>query len=96
METQIIKGRNNVIWIKQGANYTKGIQYTESKENNSILDSIPDYQIVKQYTVEGWFRYNDDKDFITQTIHTTTPARAEQLFRSKYKRTFFNIYVDLL
>lgn len=96
METQIIKGRNNVIWIKQGTNYTKGIQYTESKENDSILDSIPDYQIVKQYTVEGWFRYNDDKDFITQTIHATTPARAEQLFRNKYKHHFFNIYVDLL
>lgn len=96
MEKQIIKGRNNVIWIKQGTNYTKGIQYTESVANNSILDSIPDYQIVKQYTVEGWYRYNDDKDFITQTIHATTPARAEQLFRNKYKHHFFNIYVDLL
>lgn len=96
MEKQIIKGRNNVIWIKQGTNYTKGIQYTESASNDSILDSIPDYQIVKQYTVEGWYRYNDDKDFITQTIHATTPARAEQLFRNKYKHHFFNIYVDLL
>jgi hypothetical protein len=96
MERQIIKGRNNVIWIKDGANYIKGIQYTESKENNSILDSIPDYQIVKEYTVEGWYRFDDEKDFITQTIHATTPARAEQLFKKKYKQHFTNVYVELL
>ena len=33
MERQIIKGRNNILWIKQGANYTKGIQYTEPVVN---------------------------------------------------------------
>ena len=91
MEKQIMKGRNNTLWIKQGANYIKGKQI-----DNSILDVIPDYQIVKEYTVEGWYRFNDEKDFITQTIHATTPARAEKLFRSKYKRTFFKIDIDLL
>jgi hypothetical protein len=96
MERQIIKGRNNVIWIKDGANYIKGIQYTESKENNSILDSIPDYQIVKEYTVEGWYRFDDEKDFITQTIHATTEARAEDLFRTKYKQHFTSVYIDLI
>lgn len=96
MEKQIMKDRNNTLWIKQGANYYKAIQYTEPVNNLDILDSIPDYQIMKEYKVEGWFRYDDEKDFITQTIHTTTEARAEQLFRSKYKRTFFKIHIDLL
>ena len=92
METQIIKGRNNNLWIKQGANYTKGKEI-----DKSILDETPDWQIVKEYTVEGWYRYNDnEKDFITQTIHATTAVSAEQLFRNKYKHHFFNIYVELL
>ena len=91
MEQQIMKGRNNTLWIKQGANYIKGKEI-----DNSILDEIPDYQIVKEYTVEGWYRFDDEKDFITQTIHATTPASAEKLFRSKYKRNFFNVYISLL
>jgi hypothetical protein len=91
MEQQVIKGKNNTLWIKQGANYTKGKQI-----DNSILDETPDWQIVKEYTVEGWFRYDDEKDFITQTIHATTPARAEKLFRSKYKRNFFKVDIDLI
>ena len=92
MEQQIIKGRNNNLWIKQGANYTKGKEI-----DKSILDETPDWQIVKEYTVEGWYRYNDnEKDFITQTIHATTPASAEKLFRSKYDINFFNVYIELL
>ena len=92
MERQIIKGRNNNLWIKQGANYIKGKEI-----DKSILDETPDWQIVKQYTVEGWYRYNDnEKDFITQTIHATTPVRAEKLFRSKYDINFFNVYIELL
>lgn len=96
MEKQIMKDRNNTLWIKQGSNYYKAIQHKEPVNNLDILDSIPDYQIVKEYKVEGWYRFDDEKDFITQTIHATTPARAEQLFRTKYKHHFFNIYVDLI
>jgi hypothetical protein len=96
MEKQIIRGRNNIFWIKEGANYYKAIQHKEPVVNSDILDAIPDYQIMKEYKVEGWFRYDDEKDFITQTIHATTPAKAEQLFRSKYKRTFFKVDIDLL
>jgi hypothetical protein len=96
MEKQIIKGRNNVMWIKDGANYYKAIQYKEPVLNSDILDSMPDYQIVKEYKVEGWFRRNDEKDFITHTIQATTPARAEQIFRNKYKQHFTNIYLDLI
>ena len=91
MEKQIIKGRKNTLWIKQGAKYTKGKEI-----DNSILDETPDWQIVKEYKVEGWFRYNDEKDFITQTIHATTAVSAEKLFRSKYKHNFFNVYIELL
>lgn len=96
MEQQIMKGRNNILWIKEGANYYKAIQHKEPVINSDVLDSIPDYQILKKYKIEGWFRLNDEKDFITQIIQATTPERAEQLFRSKYKHHFINIYVDLI
>ncbi len=96
MEKQIIRGRNNQFWIKEGANYYKAIQHKEPVVNSDILDAIPDYQIMKEYKVEGWFRYDDEKDFITQTINTTTEAKAEQLFRSKYKRNFFKVDIDLI
>jgi hypothetical protein len=96
MEKQIIRGRNNQFWIKEGANYYKAIQHKESVVNSDILDEIPDYQIMKEYKVEGWFRYDDEKDFITQTIHATTEARAEDLFRTKYKQHFINVYIDLI
>ena len=96
METQIMKGRNNTLWIKQGANYCKVIQQQEAVDLD-ILDSVPDWQIMKEYKVDGWFRYDEnEKDFITQTIHTTTEARAEKLFRSKYKRNFFKVDIDLI
>ena len=96
MEQQIMKDRNNELWIKQGANYIKVVQKKEPVNHLDILDAIPDYQIMKEYKVEGWYRFEDEKDFITQTIHATTEARAEQLFKSKYKRTFFKIDIDLL
>jgi hypothetical protein len=96
MEKQILKDRNNQLWVKQGANYYKAIQHKEPVVNSDILDAMPDYQILKKYKIEGWFRFDDEKDFITQTIHATTEARAEQLFRNKYKHYFFNIYVDLI
>ena len=95
MEKQILKDRNNQLWVKQGANYCKIIENKEPVDLD-ILDSIPDYQIMKEYKVDGWYRYDDEKDFITQTIHTTTEAKAEKLFRSKYKRNFFKVDIDLI
>ena len=96
MEKQLMKDRNNTLWVKQGANYYKAIQHKEPVNNLDILDSIPDYQIMKEYKVEGWFRYDDEKDFITQTIHATTTARAEKLFRNKYKQHFISVYIELI
>jgi len=85
-------------WIKKGDTYIKGIKYKEPVINLDIIDTIPDYQLLKTYQIEAWYRYNnaDDKDFIKETIEATSESKAEAQFKSKYNRPFFKIYIDLV
>jgi hypothetical protein len=45
---------------------------------------------MKTFKIEGWYRYNDEKDFEQLTIRMDKPERAMEFFRVMYER--YNFY----
>tara|TARA_R110000823_G_scaffold3614_3_gene13730 strand:+ start:3753 stop:3914 length:162 start_codon:yes stop_codon:yes gene_type:complete len=50
---------------------------------------------MKRFKIEGWYRYNDEKDFEQLTIKIDTAERAIQFFKVMYER--YNFYkIDII
>ena len=50
---------------------------------------------MKRFKIEGWHRYNDEKDFEQLTIRIDTAERAIQFFKVMYER--YNFYkIDII
>jgi hypothetical protein len=45
---------------------------------------------MKTFRIEGWYRYNDEKDFEQLTIRMDKPERAIEFFRVMYQE--YNFY----
>ena len=46
---------------------------------------------MKTFEIEGWYRYNDEKDFETITIERDTPEEAIKTFKNNYSFNFYKI-----
>ena len=44
---------------------------------------------MKRFKVEGWYRYNDEKDFMQLITKMDTPERAIEFFKAMYSRHNF-------
>jgi len=50
---------------------------------------------MKRFKVEGWYRYNDEKDFEQLIIRIDTAERAIEFFKVMYER--YNFYkIDII
>jgi hypothetical protein len=50
---------------------------------------------MKTFKVEGWFRYNDEKDFEVETIVSQSPEYAIEYFKSKFPSLrFYKIIIE--
>jgi hypothetical protein len=45
---------------------------------------------MKTFKIEGWYRYNDEKDFEQLKINTDTPESAVYYFKEIYSRYNFH------
>lgn len=48
---------------------------------------------MKKFIIEGWYRYNDEKDFITFSTISDTPENAIKIFKSNYNLHFYKIEI---
>jgi hypothetical protein len=44
---------------------------------------------MKRFKIEGWYRYNDDKDFMWDYQFGETPNEAIENFKRKYSAAYF-------
>ena len=44
---------------------------------------------MKRFKIEGWYRYNDEKDFILDCQFGKTPNEAIENFKRKYSSAYF-------
>ena len=48
---------------------------------------------MKTFKVEGWYRHNDEKDFITFSTISDTPENAIKIFKNNYNLHFYKIEI---
>ena len=52
---------------------------------------------MKRFKIEGWYRYNDEKDFEQLITKMDTPERAVEFFKAMYSRySFYKVTVEEL
>jgi hypothetical protein len=44
---------------------------------------------MKRFKIEGWYRYNDEKDFEMLHIESIDAAKAIRIFKKEYRSTHF-------